>query len=55
MRSGDIIMGHSHDDDEALQEVRDEIKRMGLTQDDVRIRRVNGQIIVQAKRDRDDQ
>lgn len=53
IKKGRIVISHSHNDDEAIAEVRSEIKRRGLNQDDVKIRKTETGIIVEAKRDLD--
>lgn len=47
---GTVVIAHSSDDDAALDEVKSMIKDRGFTFEDVRIRRKDGGIVVEAKR-----
>jgi len=49
MTPGTIIISHSHDDAEAIEQVRAEIKAMGHTSDTVAIRKYKGGLVVVIK------
>lgn len=50
---GTVVIAHSSDDEAALDEVKAMIKDRGYTFEDVRIRRKDGGIVVEAKRNLD--